>query len=229
MVVEDAHWADGATLDLIAYLGRRLTRHPALLVLTLRDDEVGADHPLHAVLAGLPRPLVRRLPLPALSTDAVARLVRRAGRDPDGLYQATGGNPLLVTEVLAVTGPGVPPTVRDLVLARLAALSPPAREVAALVSVVPSRAEPYLLDGHPPAAVQECLDRGCWCRRAMRWRSGTSCWVGRYASHCPRCTGSRCTRPYWPGSRPGRTWTPPGWCTTPTTPMIRRPCCTGHP
>ncbi|MET8462767.1 ATP-binding protein [Micromonospora zamorensis] len=160
MVVEDAHWADGATLDLIAYLGRRLTRHPTLLVLTLRDDEVGADHPLHTVLAGLPRPLVRRLPLPALSTDAVARLAHRAGRAPDGLYQATGGNPLLVTEVLAATGPGVPPTVRDLVLARLAALSPPAREVAALVSVVPSRAESYLLDGHPPAAVQECLDRG---------------------------------------------------------------------
>ncbi|WP_328421328.1 LuxR C-terminal-related transcriptional regulator [Micromonospora sp. NBC_00389] len=160
MVVEDTHWADGATLDLIAYLGRRLARHPALLVLTLRDDEVGAEHPLHAVLAGLPRPVVRRLPLPALSTDAVAELARRAGRAPGGLYQATGGNPLLVTEVLAATGPGVPPTVRDLMLARLAALSPPAREVAALVSVVPSRAEPYLLDGHPAAAVQECLDRG---------------------------------------------------------------------
>ncbi|MEV4658923.1 AAA family ATPase [Micromonospora sp. NPDC049301] len=160
MVVEDAHWADGATLDLIAYLGRRLPRQPALLVLTLRDDEVGAEHPLHAVLAGLPQPLVRRLPLPALSTDAVAALARRAGRTSDGLYQATGGNPLLVTEVLAATGPGVPPTVRELVLARLAALSPPAREVAALVAVVPSRAEPYLLDAHPPTAVQECLDGG---------------------------------------------------------------------
>ncbi|GGO13157.1 ATP-binding protein [Micromonospora parathelypteridis] len=160
LVVEDAHWADGATLDLIAYLGRRLTRRPALLVLTLRDDEVGAEHPLHAVLAGLPRPLVRRLPLPALSTDAVAALARAAGRATDGLYQATGGNPLLVTEVLAATGPDVPPTVRDLVLARLAALPAPAREVAALVSVVPSRAEPYLLNDHPPADVQECLDRG---------------------------------------------------------------------
>ncbi|WCN81304.1 ATP-binding protein [Micromonospora sp. LH3U1] len=160
MVVEDAHWADGATLDLIAYLGRRLTRHPALLVLTLRDDEVGAEHPLHAVLAGLPRPQVRRVPLPALSTDAVAALARAAGRAPAGLYQATGGNPLLVTEVLAAAGPGVPPTVRDLVLARLAVLPAPAREVAALVSVVPSRAEPYLLDDHPPDAVQECLDRG---------------------------------------------------------------------
>ncbi|MET7669008.1 ATP-binding protein [Micromonospora luteifusca] len=160
LVVEDAHWADGATLDLIAYLGRRLTRRPALLVLTLRDDEVGAEHPLHAVLAGLPRPLVRRLPLPALSTDAVAALARAAGRATDGLYQATGGNPLLVTEVLAATGPDVPPTVRDLMLARLAALPAAAREVAALVSVVPSRAEPYLLDDHPTAAVQECLDRG---------------------------------------------------------------------
>ncbi|MER7891934.1 AAA family ATPase [Micromonospora sp. NPDC094482] len=160
LVIEDAHWADEATLDLTAFLGRRLARCHALLVLTFRDDEVGPGHPLHAVLAGLPRPLVRRLPLPPLSTAAVAELAHRADRAPAGLYQATGGNPLLITEVLAADGEGVPPTVRDLVLARLATVSPAARAVAGLVSVVPSRAESYLLDDQPPAAVQECLDRG---------------------------------------------------------------------
>ncbi|MBM0237514.1 AAA family ATPase, partial [Micromonospora sp. ATA32] len=160
VVIEDAHWADEATLDLTTFLGRRLGRCRALLVLTYRDDEVGPGHPLHTVLAGLPRPLVRRLPLPPLSTTAVETLARRAGRSPAGLYQATGGNPLLVTEVLAAAEPGVPPTVRDLVLARLAALSHAAREVAGLVSVVPSRAGSYLLDGEPASAVDECLARG---------------------------------------------------------------------
>src|SRR5918994_2946783 len=48
VVVEDAHWADEATLDLLVFLGRRLERTRALLLVTYRDDEVGADHPLRA-------------------------------------------------------------------------------------------------------------------------------------------------------------------------------------
>lgn len=80
----------------------------------------------------------------------------------------TGGNPLLVTEVLAASGPAVPATVTDLVLGRVATVSEPARQVAALVSVVPSGAEPAMLEysaTHLPtssttAAVEECLAHG---------------------------------------------------------------------
>ena len=50
VVFEDVHWADHATLDLIKYLGRRISRVPALLVLTYRDDALSAGHPLLAVL-----------------------------------------------------------------------------------------------------------------------------------------------------------------------------------
>jgi DNA-binding CsgD family transcriptional regulator/tetratricopeptide (TPR) repeat protein len=164
LVVEDAHWADEASLDLLAFLGRRLARYRAVLLLTYRDDEVGAEHPLHSVLAGLPSALVRRVPLAPLSPAAVAELAGRAGRDATGVHRVTGGNPLLVAEVLAAAGTGVPATVRDLVLARLAALSPPARELAHLVAVVPSRIEPALLRAlstdDPGAAVDECLTRG---------------------------------------------------------------------
>ena len=71
----------------------------------------------------------------------------------------TGGNPLLVTEVLAGSAEGVPATVRDLVLSRLSAMSAAAREVAGLVSVVPSQAEAALL-GARAAAVDECLAHG---------------------------------------------------------------------
>jgi DNA-binding CsgD family transcriptional regulator/tetratricopeptide (TPR) repeat protein len=71
----------------------------------------------------------------------------------------TGGNPLLVTEVLAAADADVPPTVRDLALSRLATLSAPAREVAHLVSVVPTRMTPELLRDRL-APVEECLARG---------------------------------------------------------------------
>jgi predicted ATPase len=55
VVVEDTHWADEATLDLLVFLGRRLERTPAMLIVTYRDDEVGADHPLRGVLGALPQ------------------------------------------------------------------------------------------------------------------------------------------------------------------------------
>ncbi|TWJ22936.1 ATP-binding protein [Micromonospora endolithica] len=159
VVVEDLHWADEATLDLVAFLGRRLPRCRALLLLTYRDDEIGPDHPLRTVLAGLPRSAVRRLELPPLSAAAVAELARRAGRSATSVYEVTGGNPLLVAELLATSAEGVPPTVRDLVLSRLSGISPAARAVAELVSVVPSAVEPAVL-GTRAAGVDECLARG---------------------------------------------------------------------
>ena len=79
VVVEDAHWADEATLDWLAFLGRRIDRLPALLCITYRNDEVGPDHPLRGVLAALPNTVVRRVPIEPLSRTAYAsRRVRRA-------------------------------------------------------------------------------------------------------------------------------------------------------
>ena len=45
LVIEDVHWADDATLDVLRYLGRRIADLPALLMITYRDDEVGREHP----------------------------------------------------------------------------------------------------------------------------------------------------------------------------------------
>jgi predicted ATPase len=72
VVVEDAHWADEATLDLLVFLGRRLERTPALLIVTYRDDELGAEHPLRRVLGALPQPMVHRVRPQPLSEAAVA-------------------------------------------------------------------------------------------------------------------------------------------------------------
>jgi DNA-binding CsgD family transcriptional regulator/tetratricopeptide (TPR) repeat protein/type II secretory pathway predicted ATPase ExeA len=163
MVVEDAHWADEATLDLLVFLGRRLERTPAMLIVTYRDDELAADHPFHTVVTNLPREVTRRLRLQPLSEAAVAELARRAGRPAAGLRALTGGNPLLVTEVLAATDTGVPLTVRDLALARLGGLPADARSVVRLVAVVPTRAELWLLEqalGPEPMAVERCVEGG---------------------------------------------------------------------
>jgi DNA-binding CsgD family transcriptional regulator/tetratricopeptide (TPR) repeat protein len=163
VVVEDAHWADEATLDLLVFLGRRVERTPAMLIVTYRDDEVGADHPLRAVVGRLPPEAVQRVRPQPLSEAAVAELARWAGRPAVGLHTLTGGNPLLVTEVLAAGDAGVPMTVRDLVLARLAGLPADAREVVRLVAVVPTRAELWLLEeaiGPPPSAVEAGVSAG---------------------------------------------------------------------
>src|SRR5918998_1205054 len=60
VVVEDAHWVDEATLDLLVFLGRRMDRTRALLIVTYRDDELGVDHPLRSVIGRLPPEAVWR-------------------------------------------------------------------------------------------------------------------------------------------------------------------------
>jgi DNA-binding CsgD family transcriptional regulator/tetratricopeptide (TPR) repeat protein len=163
VVFEDVHWADEATLDLLKFLARRITRTPALLVLTFRDDEVDAGHPLRRLLGELPPAAVRRLRLPPLSESAVARLAADAGRPASDLYGATGGNPFYVTEVLATGGAGIPPSVRDAVLARAARLSPPASAVLDVISTMPGRTERWLLEqlvGEAAHAVEEAAGAG---------------------------------------------------------------------
>ncbi|MBA3317862.1 MAG: AAA family ATPase [Gemmatimonadales bacterium] len=55
LVLEDVHWADEATLDLLKFLGRRAHRLRLLVIVTVRDDEIGPAHPLRSVLGDLPR------------------------------------------------------------------------------------------------------------------------------------------------------------------------------
>src|SRR3990170_7252552 len=117
VVLEDLHWADEATLDFLRYVGRRIDRTHTLLIGSFRNDEVGPAHPLRVVLGDLATCGARRLMLQPLSLAATRRLIGARNIDPAALYRATGGNPFFVTEVLAIGETGVPPTVRDAVLA----------------------------------------------------------------------------------------------------------------
>src|SRR5262249_32068480 len=162
-VIEDVHWADEATLDLLKFLGRRISRIKSLLIITYRDDEVGPDHPLRLVLGDLPHRSVVRLRLLPLSEASVNKLAERAGRRIEDLYEVTGGNPFFVTEVLASKGTGIPSTVRDAVLSRAARLSHASRAVLEFVSVIPARTQMWLLNEaiHPDTALlEECLSSG---------------------------------------------------------------------
>ena len=83
--------------------------------------------------------------------------------DPTALYRRTGGNPFFVTEVLAGGEQGIPATVQDAILARVARLSPAARSVLEAAAVIGPRVEPWLLDamgGVEADAVDECLAMG---------------------------------------------------------------------
>jgi DNA-binding CsgD family transcriptional regulator/tetratricopeptide (TPR) repeat protein len=163
VVFEDVHWADEATLDLIKFLGRRILHLPVLFLVTYRDNELSPDHPLRSVIGDLPGKAVARLRLTHLSEQAVTCLANLAHRSAEGLYAVTGGNPFFVTEVLASDTPGVPLMVRDAVFARIARLSPSARNLLELASVVPTRAEHWLLEavlGSAASALEECLTSG---------------------------------------------------------------------
>lgn len=163
LVIEDAHWADAATLDLLKFLGRRIERVPCLLALSYRDDEVGAAHPLRRLLGELPSASSMHLDVPRLSPAGVETLACRALRSAAGIHATTQGNAFFVTELLRHGIEGVPHGVQDLVLARFARLSPDAQEIVRLASAVPAKIERWLIDrllAPGAAALEECLDSG---------------------------------------------------------------------
>jgi len=159
LVLEDLHWADEATLDLLRLLGRRVESVGVVAIATYRDDELGPSDPLRILLGDLESTTdALRLRLPPLTLEAVRELAEPHDVDPDDLYASTTGNPFFVTEALAAGGEAIPATVRDAVLARAARLSAGARDVLEAVAVVPPQAELWLLEGLAGAESLDELD-----------------------------------------------------------------------
>ena len=168
-VIEDAHWADGATLDLMRFLARRIDSLPLLLVMSYRDDELDGQHPLSVALGDIATCQgVSRVGLDRLSRNAVAVLAAGSGVNVDELYQLTGGNAFYATEVLAA-GPealrrnALPRNVAEAVWGRLSRLSTAGRDTAQAVAVCGPRVDPVLLAEVCPSAgvgLAECLDIG---------------------------------------------------------------------
>ena len=164
VVLEDVHWADEATLDVLRVLGRRVSSTATLVIATYRDDELERNHPLRVVLGDLATADgVRRLKVEPLTAPAVARMTEGRDIDPVALYRLTSGNPFYVTEALAAGGDDVPATVRDAVLARVARLGPHATAVIEAVSIAPptlDAASILAMVGEASDSIDECLASG---------------------------------------------------------------------
>jgi DNA-binding CsgD family transcriptional regulator len=129
LCIEDIHWADHATLELLRYLGRRAERTQALTVATFRQEEAGSGSPLSIVLGDLATAAgVQHVTLAPLSEAATRILAAGTSANIAELHRLTGGNPFFITEVLAAGESGVPASVRDAVLARTTRLAGPTRE-----------------------------------------------------------------------------------------------------
>jgi DNA-binding CsgD family transcriptional regulator len=164
LVVEDLHWADEASLDVVRVLARRIERVRGLVLVSYRDEGLARTHPLARLLGELATsPAALRLPLAPLSREAVGQLADSHAVDTDDLYRRTGGNAFYVTEALAAGTAAVPETVRDAVLARAAGLSPPAARLLDVIAIAVPEAEVWLLEALAPdelPSLEECLASG---------------------------------------------------------------------
>ncbi len=143
VVIEDLHWADRATFDLVRYATLTLGPARVLVLLTVRDEEVRRDGPLRAWVGELAR--VRHvdvLSLAPLTEVETGELVAALRGDPvraAELHARSGGNPFFLAELLAADNsgrPGVPERVRDALAARLTAVPADALAVAAVAAVI---------------------------------------------------------------------------------------------
>jgi DNA-binding CsgD family transcriptional regulator len=162
VVVEDLHWADEASLDWLAYVARRVGRSRALVVATYRDTEAGPDDLLGKMLGRITgQGSTRRMGLPPLTLDGVRRLTAR--QDPERIHALTGGNPFLVSEVLAHAAREVPPSVADVVRSRVLHHSPAAQRMLAAAAVLGRPAPARLLAavaGVSATTLDECVASG---------------------------------------------------------------------
>jgi DNA-binding CsgD family transcriptional regulator/tetratricopeptide (TPR) repeat protein len=162
-VIEDVHWADEATIDLLRFAGRRLGRMKAMILVTYRDNEL-SDDPLRLLLGDLAtHRATRRMGLPPLSEEAVRALVGQRDVDAAELCRVTCGNPFLVCEAIEAGWPVIPPTVRDVVGARLARSSAPVREALQAAAVAGTSIGREVLAsvlGGSAAPLDDCLRTG---------------------------------------------------------------------
>jgi len=167
VVVEDLHWADSSTRDLIAFLARNIHTARVLLIVTYRADDLHRRHPLTALLAELERGDASWLRLAGLARSDVAELVAKtagAGAAPGvpQLLDRTAGNPFFIEELLAAPAPltALPEGLRGVLLARLRDLPDPVLAVLRPASVLGQGFTEELLNaatGLPLAEIEDAL------------------------------------------------------------------------
>ena len=145
LVLEDLHWADRSTRDLIGFLVRSARLPQLLLIATYRTDELQRGHPLRPFLAELDRVRgVQRLELDRLDRDGTAAMLANLlGAEPDApvvdsINDRTQGNPFFIEQFAAAADPAcsdIPTSLRDLLLSRVDLLPEPAQRVLRVAAV----------------------------------------------------------------------------------------------
>jgi DNA-binding CsgD family transcriptional regulator/tetratricopeptide (TPR) repeat protein len=168
LVIEDIHWADRSSLELLDFLGRNLRHGSICLIATYRTDELQRNHPLVPFLAELERSgRVERVELTGFDRRELANLAEAIlGEMPEPeaferLAARSQGNAFYAEELLAV-GPGerhIPPTLREVLLARLAGVSQPTQELLRVASASGARIPTALLPAVMGATEQGLQER----------------------------------------------------------------------
>ncbi|WP_183094921.1 helix-turn-helix transcriptional regulator [Nocardioides stalactiti] len=189
VVVEDTHWADQSTRDLLGFLFTRAFTHPVALVVSYRSDDLHRRHPLRRQVAEWTRlQTVDRLALSPLPDDAVRALIAELAPERLGereLAQIIGraeGNAFFVEELVASGAGGwVPDDLADLLLVRLDRLSDEARQVVRIASVAGRKVTHSLLEA---AAGLPAADLDAGIRQAVEMNvlvAGTKTYSFRHA------------------------------------------------
>src|SRR5688572_4598476 len=163
LVLEDIHWADPTSRELLHYTARRIGGVPMLLVATYRTDDIHPGHPVHRLVAALARERTAvRVQLEPLSGAEVHEMLEAMLNAPadaafaDAVHSRTEGNPLFIEELMSVltqahperapgfrpedlTGVALPATLNEIVWERIGPLSEDAREALTVASIVGRR------------------------------------------------------------------------------------------
>ena len=146
VVLEDLHWADQSTRELVAFLIRSLRGVRVLLLATYRSDELNRRHPLRSLITSWDRVRsVERIEVRRFDRDEVAaQLGAIFAAEPapdlvDLVFDRSGGNAYLVEELAGVMDDGdpatLPPSLRDVLLSRVDSLSPAAQRLLRIAAV----------------------------------------------------------------------------------------------
>jgi predicted ATPase len=195
LVVEDLHWADEATTDLIRFVARRIDALPLLMIVSCRDT-IATDSVLSPVVGDLvSTPGARRMQLTPLSRAAVAELLDGHLLDPADVHRRTAGNPFFVSQILDQPDAPLPESVRDAVIARTAGLTAEERHSIELLACAPNGVSSALLTalGLSAATVGALAATGLLDPSRPGWRSATRspgrlCWVRSRSVPSRRCT-----------------------------------------
>ena len=151
LVVDDMHWIDPASRELLRHVAGNLRRVPILLVVAFRVEDSAAERDLIAHLGRLGEERVTLERLPDDTTAEIATLLLGGDAptaDVERIAHDAGGNPLFVEELVAAAGTkGIPETLRDLMLARFSSLDDDARHLVRIAAVMGARSPRAWLAG----------------------------------------------------------------------------------